>query len=266
MDDLQFRELLQGLGLSWKGYRKVRGGVKKRVDRHMRQLGCRNVSEYLLALDKNDEEKRRCELMMNVSISRFFRDRKLWEVLENEILPQLIEEHKEKVSAWAAGCACGEEVYSLKILWDRLGLTIVHQPPLEIMATDMNPVCLKRARSAAYPSSSLKELPLQLRSLYFQEDSDRDLYEAKTCLKNGILWKNHNLGSYPPGSDFHLVFLRNNLLTYYQDGFKKESFEKVVDCLSDGGILIIGIHEELPYKTSRLIPYGSFSYIFKKRA
>ncbi len=183
MDDPQFRELLQGLGLSWKGYRKVRGGVKKRVGRHMRQLDCRNVLEYLLALDKNDEEKRQCELMMTVSISRFFRDRKLWEALEKEILPQLIEENKEKVSAWAAGCACGEEVYSLKILWDRLGLTIIHQPPLEITATDMNPDCLNRARSAAYPSSSLKELPLQLRSLYFQEDSDRDLYEAKACLK-----------------------------------------------------------------------------------
>jgi len=266
MDDLQFRELLQCLGLSWKGYRKVRGGVKKRIRRHMRQLGCRNVLEYLLALDKNNEEKRQCELMMTVSISRFFRDRKLWEVLEKEILPQLIEEQKEKVSAWSAGCACGEEVYSLKILWDRLGISIVHQPLLEITATDMNPDCLNRARSAAYPSSSLKELPLQLRSLYFQEDSDRDLYKAKTCLKNGILWKNHNLRSYPPGSDFHLVFLRNNLLTYYKNGFKKESFEKVVDCLSDGGILIIGIHEELPCKTSRLIHYGSFPYIFKKRA
>ena len=57
MDDLQFQELLQGVGLSWKGYRKVRGGVKKRVGRHMRHLGCRNVLEYLLALDKNDEEK-----------------------------------------------------------------------------------------------------------------------------------------------------------------------------------------------------------------
>jgi len=110
MDDLQFQELLQYLGLSWRGYRKVRKGVKKRIRRHMHLLGCHDVSEYLAELEKDDDVKKQCELMMTVSISRFFRDQMLWQVLENEILPGLIQVYKEKLLVWSAGCACGEEV------------------------------------------------------------------------------------------------------------------------------------------------------------
>ncbi len=120
MNDQHFHQLLQHLGLSWRGYRKVRKGVKKRICRHMYQLGCRDVSTYLLKLDKNEDARLQCEQNMAVSISRFFRDRKLWETLEKEILPELIEKHREKIAVWSAGCACGEEVYSLKILWGRL--------------------------------------------------------------------------------------------------------------------------------------------------
>jgi chemotaxis protein methyltransferase CheR len=110
MDDQQFRQLLQHFGLSWRGYHKVRKGVKKRIRRHMHQLGCRNLSTYLLQLAKNEDAKMQCEQIMAVSISRFFRDRKLWEILEKEILPELIEKHRAKIAVWSVGCACGEEV------------------------------------------------------------------------------------------------------------------------------------------------------------
>ncbi len=89
-DDHQFRQLLHHLGLSWKGYRRVRKGVKKRIRRHMQQLGCQNMPAYLLELDKSKEARRQCEQMVAFPISRFFRDRKLWEVLEKEILPELL--------------------------------------------------------------------------------------------------------------------------------------------------------------------------------
>ncbi len=105
MDDHQFRQLLHHLGFSWKGYRRIRKGVKKRIRRHMQQLGCKDLSVYLLELDKSEKARRQCERMMTVSISRFFRDRKLWDILEKEILPQLIQGHRDKVEIWFAGCA-----------------------------------------------------------------------------------------------------------------------------------------------------------------
>lgn len=264
MDDQQFQQLLDYLGLSWRGYRKVRKGVKKRISRHMKDLGCQNVATYLIELATNEEERHICERLMTVSISRFFRDKKLWETLQNEIVPQLIERPQEKISVWGAGCASGEEVYSLKIIWEDLRPTYPHLPNMEIMATDLNPQYLERAKAGAYPSSSLKELPEKLICLYFHKQTEKNFYLVKALLKNGIVWKNHNLLNDPPGDKFDLIFLRNNLLTYYNDVIKISVLRKVTDCLSDNGFLIIGSHEKLPAKIRDLLSATQLSYVFRK--
>ena len=89
MSDQQFRQLLNKLGLSWDGYRKVRRGVKKRICRHMQQLGCRTMKEYFFALDQSKDARQDCERLMTVSISRFFRDPTFWESLEDDVLANL---------------------------------------------------------------------------------------------------------------------------------------------------------------------------------
>ncbi|MBL7177499.1 MAG: protein-glutamate O-methyltransferase CheR [Desulfobacteraceae bacterium] len=264
MDDQQFRQLLQHLGFSWEGYRKVRKGVKKRIRRHMHDLGCQNLTEYLLEIDRNDETRHQCERLMTVSISRFFRDRKLWEILQTEILPELIEKNKGKLRVWSAGCASGEEAYSLKILWDVTTASIDPVPDLEITATDLNPAYLERARAGIYPASSLRELPEPLRSAHFQAQAGGKLYALRASLKEGITWQIHDLLSDPPGSQFHLIFLRNNLLTYYGDEIKRSVLKKVIDHLSTGGFLIIGSHETLPFEWHDLCPSSNLHYVFEK--
>jgi len=265
MDDQQFRQLLQYLGFSWRGYRKVRKGVIKRIRRHMHQLGCQNIATYLYKLEKSHGARAECERLMTVSISRFFRDRKLWQILQKEILPSLVEKHRQKMFVWSAGCASGEEVYSLKILWSDLNASIPHLPELEITAPDLIPVYLERARAGVYPSSSMKEVPEQFLSDYFHTQKNMELYEIKPSLKKGIIWQTQHLLSDPTGSRFHIIFLRNNLLTYYQDRFKKSAFSKVINQLSASGFLIIGSHERLPFERTDLVPYGSLSYVFEKR-
>jgi len=264
MDDQQFRQLLKYFGLSWEGYRKVRKGVKKRIRRYMNVLGCHDISAYLLELDRSDKVRHECELLMTVSISRFFRDRKLWEVLQTEILPGLIEKPVEKIRVWSAGCASGEEVYSLKILWDGLAASNPHLPEFEITATDINPIYLKRARAGVYQSSSLKEVPEGFRSVYFEAQADGKLYAVRTSMKKGVIWQIRHLLSDPPDAQFDLIFLRNNLLTYYLDKFKKPALGKVISHLSAGGFLIIGSHEKLPSNGFGLFPTGSLSYVLKK--
>lgn len=265
MDDLQFHQLLHRFGLSWNGYKKVRKGVKKRIRRHCQHYGYKNMEEYFLALDKDQEERVQCKLLMTVSISRFFRDRNLWQTLENQILPSIIEKNKEMVRVWSAGCACGEEVYSLKILWDRLQDRFDRLPDLEILATDMNPVYLHKARDGIYSRSSLKEVPEDIRSTYFKAQKRVNHYMVSPSVKKGILWKVHDLLDDPPRKNFHLIFLRNNLLTYYENALKKSAFRKVVDRLVPGGFLIIGAHETPPLETAKLIPFGQNPYIFQNR-
>ena len=264
MDDEQFRQLLQYHGFSWKGYRNVRKGVKKRIRKHMHQLCCKNIETYMLELDKSDKAKYECERLMTVSISRFFRDQILWQVLQKDVLPDLIEKHRGKISVWMAGCASGEEVYSLKILWNDIKTSNAHLPKLKIIATDMNPDYLERARAGIYQPSSLKEVPEHLRSLFFRAQPSKNLYAVDPSLKNNILWQIHHLLTDPPRSLFHLIFLRNNLLTYYEDELKKVALKKIMDRLLVGGFLIIGSHENLPFERADFRPFCSLSYVLKK--
>jgi chemotaxis protein methyltransferase CheR len=265
MDDVQFRRILDHLELSWSGYRKVRKGVKKRISRHMKTLNCSNMAGYLHEIDKSKETRDECDRLMTVSISRFFRDKKLWDLLLDEILPELIEQHPEKIRVWCAGCACGEEAYSLKILWDALESFDGHSPALDITATDMNPVTLERARNGIYPSSSLKEVSEEVCSQYFHSVEEGEKFRIIDSLKKGLDWRVHNLLSGMLESQFQIIFLRNNLLTYYQNEIRRAALKKVLTCLSVGGFLIIGSHERLPFKTSELHAYGSLPYIFKKQ-
>jgi len=96
----------------------------------MQELKCPNINAYLDLLNKSAELRKECEMRMTVSISRFFRDRKLWAGLEEDILPTMIETHPKKIQVWSAGCARGEEVYSFRIVWQRLKQAYEHLPGL----------------------------------------------------------------------------------------------------------------------------------------
>ena len=81
MHDSQFRQVLDHFNYSWAGFRKVRKGVKKRLARHMLAVNCHAIDTYITAIENNDDVRQKFEHCMTVSISRFFRDRGLWDVL-----------------------------------------------------------------------------------------------------------------------------------------------------------------------------------------
>ena len=264
MDDRQFRQLLDYFQYSWAGYRKVRKGVKKRISRHMQQLRCPNIESYLDLIERNDEKRRECEQRMTVSISRFLRDRKLWLDLEQEILPSLLEAEKERLKVWSAGCARGEEVYSFMIVWDRLKARLKNLPKLELIATDVHPDYIEKAKAGIYTKSSLKEIPEAMRDVYFDRKKGGNRYDVKPLLKKNITWQIQNLFTDPPGCGFHIILLRNNLLTYYRSHLLKAPFTKILKSLKSGGWLITGSHEKLPEKTPGLIRTRSTPWAYRK--
>lgn len=266
MDDQQFKQLLDYFQYSWVGYRKVRKGVKKRISRHMQQLRCPNINEYLKLLDTDKKERETCKKRMTVSISRFFRDRKLWLDLEKEMLPDLIEAQKDKLNVWFAGCARGEEVYSFMIVWDRLKIFFKRLPKLELIATDMHPEYIDKAKDGIYTKSSLKEIPEEIQDVYFDRKKGGNRFDVKAAIKENIKWQVLNIFSGPPGSGFHIVFLRNNLLTYYQSHLIKNTFTQIIESLSHGGWLIIGSHEKLPEESLRLTRNPSTLWAYRKEA
>jgi len=265
MDDQQFRQLLNFFEFSWSGYRKVRKGVKKRIHRHMNRLGCRNMDAYLAELRRNHEARQACELMMSVSISRFFRDREFWQTLEKKWLPELFNIRTEKINVWSAGCACGDEVYSFLIVWDCLEKNSGYLPKLNFLATDINPTYLDKARRGVYAGSSLKEVKEELLATHFYRKKGKKSYIVEASFAKDVVWKCHHLLADPPGSDFDVIFLRNNILTYYEDRLKIKAFKNVLASLAPYGLLVIGSHESLPFETEDLVRVPPHPFVFRKQ-
>ena len=261
MDPMHFRRLLDHLSLSWSGYRKVRRGAQGRVTRHMQQIGCRGIQEYLERLGREEAVRRECERRLTVPISRFFRDRSLWGVLEERVVPRLLDRHAADLRIWSAGCARGEEVYSLKILWENLRAGGRSMPALEILATDLDSEHLARGQQGVFGKGSLKEVSPADRSRWFEPMSGGDRFAVDPALREGVVWKVHDLRDDPPGHGFQLVMLRNNVLTYYREDVRADILAKVVPALAPAGYLVMGAHEHLPAAISGLAPLPECRYI-----
>lgn len=242
LSDNEFRTLLQHFGRPWSGYRKVRKGVKKRLRRHMIQLGCTSVETYLQALKDQPDQQEICEKCLLVTISRFWRDRQLWEFLRHHLLPEINRSFESPIHAWSAGCACGEEAYSLAMAWAEHFDTA----DLSVLATDTQRACLDRAAKGIYASASLKELPEDLQSIFFAPHRGQRQWRIRTARLPLIQWRPHQLFDPPPPGAFHLIFLRNNLLTYHQGDRLQTALEAILSVLAPGGWLVVGSHETLP--------------------
>lgn len=264
MDDLQFRQLLDAFGLSWNGYRKVRKGVIKRIDRHMHRLGCRRISEYLFAIENSLQNRNECELLLTVSISRFFRDRQLWQTLEQQILPELMTDCRETLRVWSAGCACGEEAYSFNIQRFQFQKSASALPQIHMIASDLNPAYIEKAREGIYTSSSLKEASPAIKKQYFTAKRKGRIFAVKPFLKQDIAWQVRHLLSKPPAGKFHIIFLRNNLLTYYRKRLQEKPFRQIAECLAPSGFLIVGAHEEPPFTTRGLAQFQNLAFVFRR--
>lgn len=270
MDDQQFRLLLDRFGRSWTGYRKVRRGVMKRLRRRMVELDLSCAEAYLRVMEDDPALRIECERLLTVSISRFFRDKKVWEILQNRILPALFKEQREPVRVWSAGCASGEEAYSFRIAWESVMESSGAAPELEIVATDLNPVYLERAKAGIYARSSLREVPAEVVDRCFEHQGGEDRYGGEDCytirarFRSYIKWKELGFHEAPPGTGFQVIFLRNNLLTYYRDPFREQALHRAVDRLATSGYLIIGSHERLPRGEWNLNPVESVSCVFRK--
>ena len=267
MDDRQFHRLLEALGYSFEGYRRVRKGVKKRLRRHMRALGCRDMAAYLDRLAGSPQVHAACIRRMAVPISRFWRDRSFWEALQASWLPALRQRFGRPLAAWSAGCASGEEAYSLAMIdrESRMAEPPDNGIPLAILATDLNPVVLARARAGVYPAGSLREVPDHLVDRYFVPLRGRRRYRIRSELFGNIRWRRQTIEVASSEGPFHLILLRNNVLTYRADPGQRRILVQVAARLHPGGLLAVGRKESLPGGVSGLTPAAeTLPYLYLK--
>lgn len=258
MDDNSFRILLAAAGGRWPGYRKVRRGVQKRLRRHMQALGCPTLEAYRERIRLDPVARRDFRRCLTVSISRFFRDRRMWEVLETRILPDLVRRGPHGLRVWSAGCARGEEPYTFAAVWERRPPP---RPSMNILATDLHPGYLEQARSGAYGRGSLRDVPAPVRETMFIAEGPHR-WRIRSHLQQRITWRVHDLvHDPPPETEFTIIFLRNNLLTYFSDSFRYRAFSRIANQLAPDGVLAIGAHEQLPRGQFGLAPHPDCPFL-----
>jgi chemotaxis protein methyltransferase CheR len=202
---------LPRMQLSWPGFRKVRRSVCKRIDRRCRELRLHDLAEYCDHLETEPSERDVLRACCAISISRFHRDRAVFESLEHEVLPALatnaMERGDTKPECWSAGCASGEEAYTLSVLW-RLRLAERYpQLDLRVLATDIDPTLLKRATAACYRASTLKELPLAWRDEAFDKSDNQFCLRAP--FRAAVRFVREDICAALPEQRFDLILCRN---------------------------------------------------------
>ena len=249
---MEYKEFLKTtlpqLGLRWRRFN--RKSIRKRIIGRLQELNLHSLSEYHSYLLDKAEERRQLTSLLTVTISRFWRDARLFEALRDLWFPTLLGRLPagEPLRIWSAGCASGEEPYSLLILWEEHFADSGHQ--LNLLASDSDKRCLERALQGPYPASSFREMPLNLRQKYCTNEG------GSFCLPSDfpkqIDWVEHNLIWDPPFPGNHLIFCRNLVYTYFTVPLQEKITRSFHQALVPGGLLVVGRKDRLPAGSERL--------------
>jgi chemotaxis protein methyltransferase CheR len=261
---------LPRLGLRWAGFRNVRGQVQKRVLRRMRELGLADVAAYRQRLESDPDEWHVLYDASRVTISRFFREREVWDGLRAQVLPALIAAARERgateLRCWSAGCASGEEPHSLALLHG-LGLPAeLSRLPIAITASDADERVLERARRACYDRATLRELPQAWIEHGFTPGEAGQL-RMRDAFRERVTLRREDLSRSMPEGPFDLVLCRNLVLTYFDAPLQREVLTRVAERTVDGGALVVGKGEQLPDGLAALFePWPGLPLTFRRAA
>ena len=193
-----------------------------------------------------------------ITISRFFRDRGVYQTLQTVVLPDLVSRAHAAGSPpfeiWSAGCGAGDEPYSLAILLQELANSSPDTPGLHILASDADERQLQRARTAIYPESCLREVSREIRDRAF-ESVEPSMFRLRGRFREGIEWLRQDLRREMPVGPFHLILCRNLAFTYFDTNTQMEVLQALLLRLATGGYLVIGAHETLPSESRNLPPH-----------
>ncbi len=252
MSDAECVDFLQWalpqLHMRWPGFRKVRGQVCKRVAQRLRQLGLPDIEAYRDYLAKQPQEWALLDSLCRVTITRFYRDRQVFDTLTQEVLPQLAEaartEGRTVIHCWSIGSASGEEPWTLAILWREVLAADFPDLRLEVLATEADPRLIERAHRACYPPSAVKNLPENLRLKAFHQTNDE--YSLKPLYQSMVHFQQQDIRHTQPAGTFDLILCRNLVFTYFEETLQQVILQQLRAKMRPQGWLILGVHERLP--------------------
>jgi two-component system CheB/CheR fusion protein len=262
----QFEELLNYLkptrGFDFTAYK--RSSLVRRVQRRMQMVHIEDFNDYLDYLEVHPEEFRSLFNIILINVTAFFRDPAAWEYLAEELIPRIVATCRvgDPIRMWSAGCASGEEAYSLAMLLaEALGLDQFKQR-VKIYATDVDEEALNQGRTATYRAKDVVgAVPDSLMERYFERQGDRYIFNKE--LRRSVIFGRHDLIQDAPISRVSLLVCRNCLM-YLNAEAQTKVLERFHFALDDTGYIFLGKAEMLFSRQDMFRPTDLKRRIFSK--
>lgn len=260
-----FDKLLEYLkrsrGFDFTGYKS--SSVLRRVTKRMQTIGVEDFNEYMDYLEVHPDEFEHLFNTILINVTAFFRDAHNWDFLIGEVLPGILstKEPNEPIRVWSAGCASGEEAYTVAMAFaERLGLD-QFRARVKIYATDVDEEALNHARLASYSEKEIQGVPPEFVEKYFEQSSRR--YVAIKDIRKSVIFGRHDLIQDAPISRIDLLICRNTLM-YFNAETQARILARFHFALKDGGYLFLGKAEMLFSATNTFVPVDLRRRIFTK--
>jgi len=263
--DQEFDELLLMLketrGFDFTGYK--RPTLMRRVQRRMDARGVGSLSEYCDYLELESDEFTQLFDSLLINVTGFFRDPLAWQALREQVLPELLsaKSARRSLRVWSAGCATGEEAYTLAmVLGETMGLgEFVSR--VKIYATDLDDAALAEARTGIYSERQVAEVSEELRQKYFEASGTK--YAFRRDLRRQVIFGRNDLTRDAPISRVDLLVARNTLM-YFNAETQSNIIRKFHFALSNPGFLFLGKAEMLLNHVDQFEPVDLRKRIFRK--
>jgi two-component system CheB/CheR fusion protein len=264
-DEAGLERLLEFLktsrGFDFGGYK--RPSLTRRIQRRIETLGLGSHDGYLNYLEAHPGEFAELFDSILINVTSFFRDAAAWERLNAEVLPAILRARGAAgpVRVWSAGCATGEEAYSIAILLAEAMGAQAFIERVKIYATDLDDQALAVARAGAYTARDLEDVGPELRERYFQAQGTRQVFRPD--LRRAVIFGRHDMMSDPPIGGLDLILCRNALM-YFNADVQSRILQRFHFALNEGGFLFLGKAEMLLTRGTLFQPIDLKSRIFTK--
>jgi two-component system CheB/CheR fusion protein len=262
-----FNELLLMLketrGFDFTGYKQ--STIQRRVMRRMSVVDMATFAEYRDYLELQPDEFNQLFDSMLINVTSFFRDPLAWQMLRETVLPELLSSKSAKspIRVWSAGCATGEEAYTLAIVLDEALGTDQFLERVKIYATDLDEDALKQARLGAYDARALADIPERLRETYFEPETYGTKRAFRRDLRRQVIFGRNDLTRDAPISRVDLLVARNTLM-YFNAETQANVVRRFHFALSYPGCLFLGKAEMLLNHVDRFVPVDLRMRLFRK--
>ncbi|MBT1706086.1 CheR family methyltransferase [Chryseosolibacter indicus] len=257
-----FTQLRVRTGHDFTNYK--RPTLLRRIERRINVKHLPDLHAYAAYIQQNPEETTALLKDLLISVTNFFRDRKAFDTIETEVLPSIIKSKgaESQIRIWVAGCATGEEAYSLAMLCAEQTLNLIDAPKVQIFATDIDEAAINQAREGLYSINDAADVsPERLRRFFTREGED---YRIKREIREMVMFANHNFIKDPPFSHLDMVSCRN-VLIYLNSTAQERVMETFHFALKPGGFLFLGSSESADGASDLYAVFNRENHIFQKR-